>query len=143
MNGTELRNLCTEWQNRLGLAHWRIDIRFGRRDEFENGVIANVTQQVEFERAVIKILESYQHSSLFSQDIEQSIVHELLHIVFATLDPEDGYYGVQKVLSEQVINRLAQVLVDLKRERTECGAGCVESPGEGERAGAFLPEVTI
>jgi hypothetical protein len=145
LNEPELQKLCNEWKKRLGLAHWRIDIRYGRRDEFDDNVIANVTHQIEFENAVIKILDPSQYIGLFPQDIEQSIVHELLHILFAPIEPEGGYYGEQKVLAEQIADRIARVLVSLKRERIERGFGFVENPAEGKCVGTFsaVPEVTI
>jgi hypothetical protein len=112
----ELQALCKEWQARLGLAHWEIAIRFGRRDEFSDGALANVIHQDRLETALVKILDPNDWPSPFPQGIEQSIVHELLHVAHALCEPDGGYYGTQEICYEQVIDRLAKALVALKRE---------------------------
>jgi hypothetical protein len=91
--------------------------RFGRRDEFEKNAIANATYRVEMEDALIKVIDPREYSCMFPQDIEHSLVHELLHVLLVPLEPEGGYYGAQEILNEQIINRAARALVDLKRER--------------------------
>jgi hypothetical protein len=116
MTESELQELCSEWQKRLGLAHWRMSVEFG--DPIELGTyIANESHQPSFETALIKILKPSAYSGLFPQDMEQSLVHELLHILVFPLKPEGGYHGTQDFLFEQTIDRLARVLVTLKRER--------------------------
>jgi hypothetical protein len=115
MTESELQELCAEWQSRLGLAHWKMSVRFGDPNEM-GSCIANESHQPEFETALIKILKPSAYSGLFPQDMEQSLVHELLHILVSPLEPEGGYHGTQDFLFEQTIDRLARILVALKRQ---------------------------
>jgi hypothetical protein len=147
MNESELKKLCAEWQQRLKLQSWNIVCKFARHNEIDNEKLANVTYRLATEEAVVRVLDQDDYQRIYGEDfpqaIEKSIVHELLHLVLAPLEPEGGVYGTQEVVREQIVNRLSDTLVALKRERIESGIGFVENPGAGECIGAFLPEVTL
>ncbi len=66
------------------------------------------------EQALIRIkrIEDRELIEGFGSDEEQSIVHELLHLVFAHQKPAPG---VEEAVFDQAIDRLARVLVELKR----------------------------
>lgn len=51
---------------------------------------------------------------MFPPDVEQTIVHELLHIYFAELDNSTNG-SVKNILWEQRVDFLADLLVGLKR----------------------------
>lgn len=104
MTDTDISFLCREWQVRLGLAHWRIDIQTVRGVEIDNAR-AQVDFDIDQECALIRVKDELDHHGYFPFDAEQVIVHELLHIV------------VPDTESEQAIDRLARVMVRLKRER--------------------------
>lgn len=101
MTDTDISSLCREWQVRLGLAHWRIDVKTVRGVEIDN-VRAQVDFNLDQECALIRVKDELDHHGYFPLDAEQVIVHELLHIV------------VPDTENEQAIDRLARVMVRLK-----------------------------
>ena len=82
MNIDELTALCIEWQEKLGLSHWRIGLRICHAEELElKNVQASSKISLETECALISILDSSDYpDTTFQQDMEVSLVHELLHI---------------------------------------------------------------
>ncbi len=106
---TELKELCQEWKRRLGLEHWRTEIKFVRGVE-----IGNNCAQCDFsfvnETALIRVKAYEDYHGYFPCDIEATIVHELLHILLDTASSGDS------ILYEQSIDRLARTLVGIKRE---------------------------
>jgi hypothetical protein len=70
---------------------------------------------IEKKAAVIRILKAddYESSVSIPQDMERSVVHELLHLHFATVSPDE--HPLAQIAQEQAINAIAQTLVDLKR----------------------------
>jgi hypothetical protein len=120
MTESELQELCSEWQKRLKLQNWNIICKFVRHNEIGADTIAEAHYRLNLETAVLKVLDQDDYLRVwdrdFPQDIEESVVHELLHLELATLAPEGGYYGTQEIIQEQTIDRLARVLVALKRE---------------------------
>lgn len=115
----QLESACIEWQNRLRLAHWDIAIAIARGDDFNIGDSQGEVHYVLASRkATIKILDPIDYpKSPFLQDMEVAVVHELLHLHFATFEPEKG--TLQDILMESTIDQLAGTLVQLKREGKE------------------------
>lgn len=111
MNEAELKELCREWQSFLGLAHWRIDVLFVRGVEIENNR-AQIDYNYTGESALIRIRDPVDHHGYFPFDAEQSLVHELLHVVF-DIPAELAGKDIGLPL-EQRIDRLARVLVKLR-----------------------------
>ena len=50
----------------------------------------------------------------FAQDMEQTLVHELMHLVLEVLTPENKE-SLEYVMLEQIVDSLATTLVKLKR----------------------------
>jgi hypothetical protein len=116
MTELELQELCAEWQKRLGLSYWKITANFARHYEFDDDSEAKATYIMGQEKAIIKVMSPNDYNSLYPQDIEESLVHELIHILYAPLAPDGGFSGIQQTFEEQFINRTASALVTLKRE---------------------------
>ena len=116
----ELKILCEEWQNKLGLSHWRIGLRFCTADEMpkENTRATNEISLIT-ECALISFLKNENlPESPFEYDIEVSLVHELLHIPFSYIcEPEDN--SLEYTHMEALIGRLARLLVSQKRKEGE------------------------
>jgi len=68
-------------------------------------------------QAVIRIIspDDYPFDASFPQDIEKTLVHELLHLMFAPFDV--GCDTSEYVAQHQAIELLSRALVKLKREK--------------------------
>ena len=106
-----LEDLCEEWKKRLGLAHWNIEVHLVPGDEINNNRGQNDYSFVD-EQSVIRIKRPEDYCGYFPQDMEQTLVHELLHIIFDFPSLGDGVVNAHY---EQAINRIASILVKLKR----------------------------
>ena len=108
-----LKELCVEWRDRLRLNEWDIVVNIYRAREFYNeGCIGENTLELRKAESIIRILDpvDYPENTRFPLDMEQVLVHELLHLLFAPNDKT-----LQHDFMEQAIDRLAKVLVDMKR----------------------------
>lgn len=117
MDINELRKLCQEWQSRLRLNDWEIKLFISReRDMIRPGLQGENTWEIKNKSAIIKILDpiDYPPDVLWEQDMEKTLVHELLHLHFAPFDKyeEDSMEGIA---IEQAIDAIAKALVTLKR----------------------------
>lgn len=107
----ELLALCVEWQERLRLQDWRIGLTIARARDFENDrKEAEITMMDMLKEARIKILNpvDYPATCWLPQDMEEALVHELLHIHFLP-------FGDCEVAEEAAINCISQALVNAKR----------------------------
>lgn len=115
---TELESLLAEWQKRLRLRDWTVRIKRVRVHEISiPGTDGTCTWGLETKRAIVEILDpiDYPPSRFgYDQDVEKTIVHELLHLHFAPFATQDG--GPFDVAQEQAIDLIAGALVDAKRD---------------------------
>ncbi|WP_340398106.1 hypothetical protein NST50_15475 [Paenibacillus sp. FSL E2-0202] len=113
----ELRIKCTEWQKVLRLQDWIVSVKLSRsRDMSSPDLNAEIRITLENRIALILILDSvdYDPDSILPQDMEQYLVHELLHI---HLYPITGKFtdGPLQVAEEQAIEAISKGLIALKR----------------------------
>lgn len=104
------------WKTLLGLDSWDIKFTFKRQRDLGDSQ-ARVSWTLEKSAAVIGMVchEDYDNER-FPQDMEQSLVHELLHVKCATFDNfEEG--SLQDVMHEQYIDSMAKILVTMDRGR--------------------------
>ena len=106
-----MENLCEEWKKILGLAHWQIEVQIVHADEINNARGQNDYSFVD-EQSLIRIKRAEDYHGYFPQDMEQTLVHELLHLV---LDVPSLGDDTVNVYYEQALNRIAYALVRLKR----------------------------
>lgn len=120
----QLREKCAEWQKILRLQDWIINVSIRRQRDFETGKESNaeILPSLMKRMATIRIVDPVDYPEGFSeqQDMELSLVHELLHIHLFPLfaDREDE---MRRVAEEQAIEAISRGLIVLKRQ------------GEGER----------
>lgn len=115
----QLTKLCRQWQEKLGLAHWKIGLRICRAEELKmQNVQATNEISLTTECALISILDSKDYPDTpFEQDMEVSLVHELLHIPMKYIsEPETG--SLEYIHTEAFIERLARLLVALSSQIT-------------------------
>jgi hypothetical protein len=116
----ELRLECAEWQKILRLQDWIINLRICReRDMSESDRNAEIEANLPKRMATIRILDpiDYPPGLVEEQDMELSLVHELLHIHLFPLfaDREDE---MRMVAEEQAIEAISRGLIELHRKST-------------------------
>ena len=82
----------------------------------------------------IKIKDDVDWNESWLHDVEESIVHELIHIVFAHTNSHI-YESFEKTVHEQAIDRIARVLVYLKCQATDEKEGDEVNDAEQSRRG--------
>ena len=116
----ELANLCSEWQDKLRLSHWDIAVRIARTHEMHSANCQGSSQiSLPMERALISILDADDYPpSPFKQNMEVSLVHELLHIpILYFSNPEEN--SLECIHQEAFIENMARLLVKLSKSTPE------------------------
>lgn len=103
-----------EWKSRLGLKDWHAEMDFKPLDAMPN----MATNAVTYERRHCRIELRWPHldSTGKPDDIEQTIVHELLHCWFDPWYPRDPIRQRHRTLVlENAVEAIATALVEAKR----------------------------
>ena len=116
MTKAEQGAIAREWIMRLGLEKWKINCMldaapedFLSSDEIRAGEAEWVAVT---RRATIKILRKEAYSDPDEYDFERTLVHELLHLVFAPFYPSTG--DCLETVVHMTIEDLARALVDAR-----------------------------
>jgi hypothetical protein len=109
-----LEELCIKWQGILRLMDWEVKVRFVRHWEMKPDREGAVDWSINGKAASIKILDprDFSTEAKWPQDVEQVLVHELVHLHLAPFDETDG---TKAMLLEQAVDLLACALVDRDR----------------------------
>lgn len=124
MTKAEQEAIAREWIMRLGLEKWKIKgMLDAAHEDFSSSddIRAGETEWVAVtRRATIKILRKEAYVDPDEYDFERTLVHELLHLVFAPFYPTTG--DCLETVVHMTIEDLARALVDArhaeKREET-------------------------
>lgn len=118
-NQEQLEALLEEWKNRLCLQDWDIAIGIYRATEFYNEGVGENTYNISSAKATIRIIDpcDYPKNTKFPQDMETTLVHELLHLKFACFEPEENT-SLQHAIWERTIQTIARTMVEMKHEKT-------------------------
>jgi hypothetical protein len=110
----EQKSIVAYWKDELGLQDWKIGISICRHNEMQlEGVEGENEYCHQLKTALVRILDVVDYGDrITEQDQERTIVHELLHCVFSTIDTDDV---VRDRVQHQIIQTLAQALVNAKR----------------------------
>jgi hypothetical protein len=113
----ELQEKLVEWQKRLRLQDWLITTRIARNKDVSANSQGHCSWVINKKMATILILDpiDYPTDTMFKQDMEQTLVHELLHLHFAPFDDETD--TPKEVAIEQAVDCIAYGLVQLHREK--------------------------
>lgn len=117
-NNDELMAACQEWQKILRLQDWIINASIERaRDMHSTDVNGECSWQISKKMAKIKILDpiDYPPGLMEGQDMEITLVHELLHCHYAGFDNFESN-TLENSMLEQSIEAISMALVKLKRE---------------------------
>lgn len=125
MTELELQPLLNEWQKRLRLQDWHVQIALTReRDMPIDSSRGAVKWNVNNKEAWIHILDPIDYPpAQIPQDMEQTIIHELLHlhlVMVAELAEESAPINIAV---EQAIVCISEAFVRLKREEVKQESG--------------------
>ena len=118
MTQAELEALCTEWQKRLGLTEWKIEVRLRRHYKMEDhGSWGECTWNAVRRTARISVLDptDADPDGILPYDPEETLVHELLHLHAATFAGYIDRDSYQYHFLEHAIDAITSALIDLKR----------------------------
>jgi len=112
----ELIDLAREWQERLRLEHWEVALRIARSRDFDQkDSQGECCWTKSTALAIIKILDPVDYpESPFKFDMEEVLVHELLHLHFCEFDLTEKN-SHEEIMLERTIDHIAKALVKLKR----------------------------
>ena len=116
-NQEELMDLCTEWQDVLAINDWEIGVAINENKLKEQRKLGEVSYTSETAQALISILHPDNYPDVpFPYDMEKTLVHELLHLRFASVAPKKEH-STKGIAFERAIELTAKALVNLKREK--------------------------
>ena len=107
----QVRRWLADWQHRLKLDDWKIEARIVRIWELKPDTLGNVKWNRDKRSAVIRVLNPVDYdlpADKIAADIENTVVHELLHVRLSSLPKDKGNPKVE----EGVVNSIAQALLD-------------------------------
>ena len=118
-NQEQLEVLLDEWIKRLRLQDWDISVGIYRTTDFYNEGVGENTYNISSAKSTIRIIDpcDYPKNTKFPQDMETSLVHELLHLKFAHFEPNDNT-SLQHTMWERTIQTMARTLVEMKYEKS-------------------------
>ena len=103
-----------QWQKRLDLSDWRISTLIVRKGDLKPETLGNLHWDTENHTATIRVLDPRDYeltSSEIPQDIEYTIVHELVHLQLSVL-PRDLS---TRTTEERVVNKISEALFQLEK----------------------------
>jgi hypothetical protein len=101
----ELQALCLRWQARLRLQDWEVIIRFATdTDEMENFGNCDYLTPKKYATILIQT-EEKRATKEPAESIEQTVVHELLHLHLAAIDTPET-----RMVIEQTIHLVTKAL---------------------------------
>lgn len=111
----QLKKLCKEWQKILRLQDWDIELRLVTLEQMGNDAQGCIMPSLPNKTAVMFILDQGSYTDdIFPQDMEETLVHELVHLHTAPFCPEDETF-----LEEQAVELMASALVAVKRANSK------------------------
>ena len=136
----ELVALCADWQQRLRLQDWNVEVGLKRKfDATRDDCMAYIEVMEEKKHARITFIdpvdldpEGWPHESP-----ERSLIHELIHLHVWAFNPKEN--TPQWKAMEQAVHALAGALVDMKPQN-QASTGGTELGAEAHEAALIFPE---
>ena len=97
MTARELRELGSKWQEKLNLTRYSLDIRFDKRMRAKDGL---VIWNEDNPSISVKIKGSIEPSN-----IEETVIHELLHPLFQVEGHDPLYEGAFNIIARALVNK--------------------------------------
>jgi hypothetical protein len=102
------------WQNRMNLRDWDIRVELVRADKLEPKTLGNIHWDTDAKSATIAVLAPEDYKLPYQamlDDMEFTIVHELVHLELASLPRSEASRRVE----EHAVNEIANALLKLAR----------------------------
>lgn len=105
--------MCAKWQEILRLQDWDVKTGIFRSRDMTLGGEGECEWNLERKMASIRLMNpiDYPEGAMIPMDMENTLVHELLHLHFAPFFSED-----KSIEQEQAINAITDGLVKLSRK---------------------------
>lgn len=124
----ELLQRLKVWQERLRLQDWDIEASIRRASEMEGEVVGSVSWSLSRKQASISILDQndYPDDRMGYRDMENDLIHELIHIHLAPIHEHFGSLGngemnpMYTMFEEQAIESLTSALLS-ERDKNSTG----------------------
>jgi len=104
------------WQDRMNLKNWNIQVQLVRTGQLEPKTLGNIHWDTDRKTATISVLSPEDYKLPFQamlDDMEFTIVHELVHLELASLPRSDASRRVE----EHAVNEIATALLKLARHQ--------------------------
>ena len=114
--GPFLNERLTDWRQRLNLGEWQISVVMTRRNDLKPKTLGKVRWDKHKKTAVVEVLDASDYTLLpnaILDDMELTIVHELVHLELASLPRSEA----SRSSEEHAVNQIAEALVKLDRRR--------------------------
>lgn len=114
VSAAQVESWTKTWQERLSLLDWRIETRVVRTADLRADTLGNLKWNSLTRLATIKVLSPLDYNATpaeIAEDMEYTVVHELVHLQLAALprDPNN------RDLEEAVVNKIADALMTLDK----------------------------
>jgi hypothetical protein len=127
-----IRGKLPLWQHRLHLQDWNVTVLSVHRTDLREHTLGNIHWDKEKRTGVIRVLNASEYGMPFQatlNDIEFTIVHELIHLEMASLPRSEASRSDE----EHAINRLAAALIQFEqRDKPAPGLGGPLPPSSNE-----------
>jgi len=102
------------WQDRMNLKDWKIAVQLVRADQLEPKTLGNIHWDTDSKTATIAVLSAGDYKLPWKpmlDDMEFTVVHELVHLELASLPRSEASRRVE----EHAVNEIATALLKLAR----------------------------
>lgn len=102
------------WQDRLDLKDWDVKVELVRPNALEPKTLGNIHWDADVKRATISVLSAYDYTlptPAMLDDMEVTIVHELVHLHLSSLPRSEATSGNE----EHVVVELTRALLNLAK----------------------------
>ena len=107
-------NALRVWQERLNLTNWNIRVQLVRTNQLAPKTLGNIHWDKNSRQATIDVLSAYDYTLPLRDmldDMEFTVVHELVHLQLASLPRSQASRGEE----EYAVNQLAHALLNLAK----------------------------
>lgn len=107
------------WQKRLNLEDWNISLLVARSTDLKPKTLGNIHWDSEKKTAVLRVLDPADYKLPFNemlQDIEFTVVHELIHLELAPVLSPLQRNDANRREEEHAVNHMAEALLKLDRD---------------------------
>jgi hypothetical protein len=105
------------WQERLSLNDWKMSVELVRREKLEPDTLGNAHWDTDNRQASIAVLSTRDYPAMpfrdMLDDMELTVVHELVHIHLASLPRSEASRGRE----ERAVDQLSRALLRLAKNQ--------------------------